>query len=78
MTGRTVQTGSTIGWFVNNEERALPVGVALLDDRLVRGKRTRIPAGSSQAVMTRQEIGDLAGQQHVRGDEDDEVVADPF
>ena len=40
--------------------------------------RVRVAAGSGEAVVGREQLLDLAGHPHPRGDEHDEVVTDPL
>ena len=70
--------GSRIGVVGADQQRRLLVGVALLDDLLVGRERARVAARAGQPVVRLEQVGDLAGDLDVRGDEHDEVVADPF
>ena len=60
----TVQAGSSTGWRVSHDQRALPVGVAGLDDLLVAGQRGRIAAGPDQPVVAGDQRVDVARDLH--------------
>ena len=64
--------------FGAHEERALPLGVAGLDDLEAGRQGAGIAAWSGQPAMRRQEGVDLPRQPHSRGDEHHQVVAGPL
>src|SRR5260370_35266744 len=60
-----------------HEEHALLVGVALLDDLLIRRQRARGAAWAGQAPVRSSPLSHLSGQLHVRSHESDPLVAAP-
>ena len=52
--------------------------MAFLDDVLAGGEGERVAARPCQPAVCRQQVADLPGEPDLRGDEHDQVVADPF
>src|ERR1017187_4772665 len=61
-----------------DQQRALPAGVARRDDPPVGRQAGGIEAGPGQLAVRGEQFPDLAGYLHPRGDEHDQVVADPL
>ena len=78
MTGFTVHAGSRIGSSVRTRKvLCLSVWLSSMTSWFA-GREPRVPARPREAMVRCQQVGDLAGKPHVRGNEDDEVVTDPF